>query len=369
MPPNCGRSSTNEETFDLARISAAEHDDHLARAGRNTEWYRDTTPGARPKPFRPIVGSGMGGSSALYGMVTERFFREDFEPRANFRDVGDSTVPESWPVKYEEMVPWYRKAEQLYRVRGAADPLRPGDDTDSLLRPAPMTASNSEVAAFLTERGMHPYGLHVACEYTDECKACQAYLCAAGCKNHAGNICVEPALRDHGAVVLDRTTVVRLESTRTRITGVVARHSGQTLRFTGKVVVLAASALQTPVILLNSGSKDWPNGLANDNEALAEYVRENVAVAERLALERERRKPHDRHHDRREQRSASIEGGNVPVFRTNSLIACLYSLPRSISVSSFCRCASNTATGISRSKPLVLARCNTASSSGVSASR
>lgn len=255
-----------EETFDLGRISDAEHDDHLARAGRNTEWYRDTTPGARPKPFRPIVGSGVGGSSALYGMVTERFFREDFEPRANFRDVGDSTVPESWPVKYAEMAPWYRKAEQLYRVRGTADPIRPDDDTDALRPPAPMTSSNSEVAGFLTERGMHPYNLHVACEYTDECKACQAFLCAAGCKNHAGNICVEPALRDHGAVVLDRTTVVRLESTRTRVTGVVARHEGRTLRFTGKVIVLAASALQTPVILLNSGSTDWPNGLANTND-------------------------------------------------------------------------------------------------------
>ncbi|WP_158895623.1 GMC oxidoreductase [Amycolatopsis anabasis] len=255
-----------EETFDIAELTDAEHTDRLARAGRNTEWYVDTTRKGKAKPFRPFVGSGTGGSSALYGMVTERFFREDFQPRGNFADVGDSSVPESWPIKYDELVPWYRKAEQLYRVRGTADPLRAGDDTDSLLPPRPMTAANAEVAEFLTERGMHPYNLHVACEYKDECQACQAFLCAADCKNHAGNICVRPAVRDHGTVLLDQTTVVRLEATRTEVTSVVARRNGETLHFRGKVVVLAASALKTPVLLLNSSSEHWPNGLANDND-------------------------------------------------------------------------------------------------------
>ncbi|MDT0317174.1 GMC family oxidoreductase [Streptomyces millisiae] len=255
-----------EEAFDLAGVTDAEHDEHLARGGRNAQWFEDTTPGRRPKPFRPIVGSGVGGSSALYGMVTERFFREDFTPRENFSDTGDSTVPETWPVKYEELVPWYRKAERLYRVRGTADPLRPDDDTAALLPPGPVTPANAALAEHLTERGMNPYGLHVACEYQDGCQACQTFLCASGCKNHAGNICVEPAVRAYGAHLLDRTTAVRLEATRTRVTGVVARRLGSTHVFRGRVVVVAASALMTPVLLLNSASKEWPHGLANDHD-------------------------------------------------------------------------------------------------------
>ncbi|GAA1289371.1 GMC family oxidoreductase [Pseudonocardia aurantiaca] len=265
-PPGAIIGDYAEQTFDLARLTDAEHADHLTRAGRSAWWYEDTTPGRKPKLFQPITGSGLGGSSALYGMVTERLFPEDFTPRANFADVGDSTVPDSWPVKYDEMVPWYQRAERLYRVRGTADPMRPDDDTDALLPPGPVTARNAKLADYLSERGMHPYSLHVACEYRPECKACESYLCAAGCKNHAGNVCVTPAVREMGATLLDRTMAVRLESTRTRVTGVVARRDGQTHTFRGRVVVVAASALLTPVLLLNSRSNDWPNGLANDHD-------------------------------------------------------------------------------------------------------
>ena len=44
-----------------------------------------------------------GGSSALYGMVCERFFVDDFTPRQNFTAPGDSTVPDEWPVTYDQM--------------------------------------------------------------------------------------------------------------------------------------------------------------------------------------------------------------------------------------------------------------------------
>jgi choline dehydrogenase-like flavoprotein len=254
--------------LDLAKLSNAEHDDFLARCGRSAEWFTDTTDRAKRKNFRPIIGSGTGGSSALYGMVAERFFRSDFTPRKNFKTTGKSTVPECWPISYDEMVPWYQRAEGLYRVRGTADPLRPEDDTVALRPPKPMTAGSSEIAGFLADRGLHPYNLHVACEYKDECQSCQNYLCPSGCKNYSGNICVEPAVQQHGAELLDRTTVTRLEASRTAVTHVVAERNGKALRFQGKVVVLAASALLTPVILLNSSSPEWPHGLANKHDVV-----------------------------------------------------------------------------------------------------
>lgn len=260
------QGSYPEQAFDLTRFTEADYVDTLARGGRNTDLMANSIPDAPAQVFRPFAGSGTGGSSAIYGMVLERFFRADFTPRANVPDARESTVPESWPISYDEMVPWYRRAEQLYRVRGTADPLRPDDDTDSLIPSPPMTPANSEIADFLTGRGLHPYGLHVACEYKAGCGACESYLCPIGCKNYAGNICVDPAVRDHHAALLDRTNVVRLEANRSAVTGVVARRDGQTLRFRGKVVVLAASAVMTPVLLLNSSSDEWPAGLANQND-------------------------------------------------------------------------------------------------------
>ncbi|WP_343577191.1 hypothetical protein [Mycobacterium sp.] len=69
-----------------------------------------------------VIGSGTGGSSALYGMVCERFFAADFTPRQNFRDPGDSTVPDAWPISYQQLAPWYAEAEALLGL--AADALR-----------------------------------------------------------------------------------------------------------------------------------------------------------------------------------------------------------------------------------------------------
>ena len=82
--------------------SAEAYYDALARAGRSTDEIEDIS-GRFPKRFVPFIGSGTGGSSALYGMVCERFFARDFTPRQNFPDPGDSTVPDAWPVSYEQM--------------------------------------------------------------------------------------------------------------------------------------------------------------------------------------------------------------------------------------------------------------------------
>ena len=84
--------------------------DALARAGRSTDEIEDIS-GRFPHRFVPFIGSGTGGSSALYGMVCERFFAGDFTPRQNFRNPGDSTVPEAWPITYDQMRPWYAQAD------------------------------------------------------------------------------------------------------------------------------------------------------------------------------------------------------------------------------------------------------------------
>src|ERR1700733_810972 len=61
------RGKFAEQGFDLAKLSNAEHDDFLARCGRSADWFTDTTDRAKRKNFRPIIGSGTGGSSALCG--------------------------------------------------------------------------------------------------------------------------------------------------------------------------------------------------------------------------------------------------------------------------------------------------------------
>ncbi|MGH3960801.1 GMC oxidoreductase, partial [Mycobacterium sp.] len=111
-----------------------------------------------------------------------------------------------------------------------------------------------------------PYHLPMACDYTDGCATCQSYLCDQSCKNDAARNCLVPALAEHGAQLLTECRVVRLDADRTGVRQVTCQHRCGMLALKAKVVVLAAGALITPVLLLNSRSGDWPNGLANGSD-------------------------------------------------------------------------------------------------------
>ncbi|GFG73638.1 GMC oxidoreductase [Mycobacterium botniense] len=239
--------------------------DALARAGRSIDEVEDVS-GRFVKRFVPFIGSGTGGSSALYGMVCERFFARDFTPRQNFRDPGDSTVPEAWPISYEQLAPWYARAERLLGVRGQPDPLRPEAAGLSLPAPPPFSPDNQVLVDYLVGRGLHPYHLPMACDYTEGCATCQAFLCPRSCKHDAARDGVWPAVAEHGARLLAECAVVRLEADRARVQRVICRYRDGVLGLRAKVVVVAAGALVTPVLLLNSRSGDWPRGLANGSD-------------------------------------------------------------------------------------------------------
>jgi choline dehydrogenase-like flavoprotein len=273
--PGTIRSAMPEAVEPHATRSARTYYDALARAGRSTDEITDIS-GRRPQRFVPFLGSGTGGSSALYGMVCERFFADDFTPRQHFADPGDSTVPDAWPISYDQLAPWYSEAEKLLGVRGQPDPLRP-EAADVGLPPAPpFSMDNQPLVNYLTGRGLHPYHLPMACDYTDDCGTCQAYLCSNGCKNDGGRNGVLPAVSQYGAKLLAECRVVRLEADARRVQRVICQHRGDMLSLQAKVVVLAAGALATPALLLGSRSGDWPRGLANGSDMVGRNLMRHV---------------------------------------------------------------------------------------------
>ncbi|MBX9790278.1 MAG: GMC family oxidoreductase [Pirellulales bacterium] len=262
------RGITPEEVANLPGLPADEHRRLLLRAGRAFDALEDDSP-EKPKRFVPEIGCGVGGSTALYGMVLERLFPADFLPRANYgaADLEGSSVPESWPITYDDLRPWYAAAERLFRARGSADPLRPDAEASaSLIVPPPLTPGNAMVADVLRGQGLHPYQLHLACEHTSACATCQGFLCDRDCKNDAGRMCVLPAVREHGASLITECAVRSLEASRTRVERVVCQWRDQPLVLRAKQVVLAAGALVTPTILLHSRGPHWPHGVANDHD-------------------------------------------------------------------------------------------------------
>lgn len=225
----------------------------LLSAGRYADTLIDTS-GGRRRSFVPFAGSGPGGSSALYGMALERFMPDDFETGG-------------WPLSYAELAPFYAEAEALFRVRGDVDPIAAGRlgsiAPPRLLAPPPLSAAGAEFAGFLSARGLHPYRLPSGCEFVPGCASCQGYLCPRDCKNDADRMCLRPALQQHRAALLTDCRVLGLRAEGRRITGVHCRRAGGDVELHARVVVLAAGALQTPLILLRSEGHKARQGLGN----------------------------------------------------------------------------------------------------------
>jgi choline dehydrogenase-like flavoprotein len=214
--------------------------------------------------FYAALGSGSGGSSKLYASQLERFFVEDFSPRQQFPSEIDSTLPDQWPISYKDFVPYYRIAERLFRVRGTNDPL----NTDPLAAygKEPLISDNDlEVYNMLGKNGMHPYRAHVACDFIDGCKECVGRACPFSCKNEADKNCLTPAVKDHGATLINNCEVTYLDADQEKITGVRCSIDNEEYIFKGATVVLSGGALNSPLLLLRSKSKQWPDGLANSS--------------------------------------------------------------------------------------------------------
>jgi len=116
-------------------------------------WYDD-----QGKPFQPQIHYFVGGATKLYGAALYRLREEDFEELQHHDGVSPA-----WPITYDELEPYYSKAEQLYEVHGAhgEDPTEPYTSA-----PYPFPAVSHEpriqqLADDLAAAGYHPF--HAPC--------------------------------------------------------------------------------------------------------------------------------------------------------------------------------------------------------------
>jgi choline dehydrogenase-like flavoprotein len=215
-----------------------------------------------PQSFFHPVGCGTGGSSTVFSMVMERFRPQDFEPRQLFPGASESTVPDAWPIQYEDLSAHYAEAEQLYRVRGTPDPLF---QDGHLMHPPDATPRELAYLQQLSECGLHPYRFHYACEHVPECEGCTAILCSRDCRNDAEKNCLRPALELHGAHILSDCAVTRLTAAGRAVRTATCAYQGKEIDVRGRIFVLAANAYLTPRLLFRSAGYDHPNGLANSS--------------------------------------------------------------------------------------------------------
>src|SRR5271154_6786042 len=166
-------------------------------------------------PFQPQVHYYVGGATKLYGAALYRLRAEDFGELKHHDGISPA-----WPISYDEMEPYYTKAEQLYQVHGA----RGEDPTDPPASgPYPFPAVSHEpriqqLSDDLAKEGLHPF--HAPCGILlDESNPpyskcvrgqnCDGFPCVVHAKSDAEVISVRPALEHPNVTLLTGAEAVR----------------------------------------------------------------------------------------------------------------------------------------------------------------
>jgi choline dehydrogenase-like flavoprotein len=219
----------------------------------------------------------VGGGTLSYGAMAWRFMPEDFKMRSTYGDVPDSTQ-EDWPISYDDLEPFYEKAEWEIGVSGD-DSQNPFAPPRRKPHPMPPFSYNQEGKLLYDAAqgiGLHPFPIpmlrnSVAYNGRAGCinnRTCVGFACPVNAKNGTQNTVIPAALAT-GNCELRINAVVREvhindQGRATGITYVDDRDRPQTQ--TADIVVVAASATETARLLLNSRSRLFPNGAGNNND-------------------------------------------------------------------------------------------------------
>lgn len=216
-------------------------------------------------PIKVTNFNGVGGGTVLYAAHFPRLHPSDFAVRSL------DGVADDWPLDYETLAPFFAENDAMMGVSGlAGDPAYPKGKTPPL--PAgPMGRSGRLLAQAFNTRGWHwwPCDLAIATEdYEGRAKCINLGACISGCAQGAkGSVDVTywPKSLRKGVELRTHCRVREIAvNDQGMATGVVYFDDTGTEQFqAAHVVIMASNGVGTPRLLLNSTSKQFPDGLAN----------------------------------------------------------------------------------------------------------
>lgn len=236
-------------------------------------------------PFLWVRGYQLGGRSITWGRQCYRWSDLDFT--ANARE----GIAVDWPIRYEDIAPWYDYVEQFAGISGKKEGL-PHLPDGQFLPPMEMNAAEKQVAAGIDEafddRMMtvgraavltENHNGRAACHYCGPCdRGCStgSYFCSLSA--------TLPAARATGNLTVECDSIVHrvmYDAEKGRATGVrvIDRKTHEERAYRGRIVFLCASTLGSTKILLNSTTPRFPNGLANSSGALGHYLMDHVFLS------------------------------------------------------------------------------------------
>ncbi|MDQ2077969.1 GMC family oxidoreductase [Marinimicrobium sp. ABcell2] len=220
------------------------------------------------------IAACVGSGTVAYGAMAWRFMQEDFTMKSTYGEVEGSSLAD-WPIGYQDLEPYYEKAEWEIGVSGD-DSKNPFAPPRKKPHPMPAFGHNREariLEAGARKAGFHPFSIPMLrnsepYQGRGQCihvRNCVGFACRVNAKNGTHNTVIPTALATGNCDLRVNCKVAKiLTNSKGRVTGVSYFDEHDQLREqTADIVVLAASATETPRLLLNSASTHHPNGIGN----------------------------------------------------------------------------------------------------------
>jgi len=247
-------------------------------------FVKDTEhPYIQEKPFDWIRGYQVGGKSIIWARQTQRWSKYDFEGPARDGFAVD------WPIRYEDLAPWYSHVELFAGISGNKDGVETLPDGEFL--PAwEMTCVEKDMKQKIMSSYTDRYVVQGRCAHLTKPAPvhlqqgrgqCQARsMCYRGCPfggYYNSNSTTLPWAEKTGNLTLKPYSVVHsiiYDDKKNKAVGVrvIDAHTKQSTDYFARTIFVNAACLNTNLILLNSTSNRFPNGLGNDNGLLGKYV-------------------------------------------------------------------------------------------------
>jgi len=240
-------------------------------------------PYVQEKPFDWIRGYQVGGKSLLWARQTQRWSEFDFEGPARDGFAVD------WPIRYKDIAPWYSYVEKFAGISGNRDGIAELPDGEFL--PAfPLNAVETYFSNHVKSKYSNRHVISARCAHLSKPNQihldqgrvqCQErILCQRGCPfggYFSANASTIPWALKSGHATLRPFSVVQeiiYDEKKGKASGVrvIDTNTKEAIEYYADIIFVNAAALNTNLVLLNSTSHRFPNGLGNDSGVLGKYV-------------------------------------------------------------------------------------------------
>lgn len=229
--------------------------------------------------LHPHTNYYVGGNTKFYGAALFRLRERDFN---EIRHHGG--ISPAWPISYNELEPYYTRAEHLYQVHGnrGEDPTEPNASAPYRYPAVSHEQRLQHLSDDFERAGLRPFHTPLGIKLDEQnlrtsacirCNTCDGHPCLLGAKADAQTICVDPALQYDNVSIVTNAHVTRLETSSSgrEVSHVVVERQGAVERYSADIVVVSCGAVNSAALLLRSANEKHPRGLANGSDVVGRH--------------------------------------------------------------------------------------------------